>query len=76
MGVSFLVQDFGSKILWAFSFLVQGVFLVLSFCVPDFWVLGSLGHRLLGPGSFDLSLLDYRFSTALGFSGQRFSGSY
>ena len=51
-------------------------FLVLSFCVPDFWVLGSLGHRLLGPGSFDLSLLDYRFSTALGFSGQRFSGSY
>ena len=48
----FLVQDFGSKILWAFGFLVQGVFLVLSFCVPDFWVLGSLGHRLLGPRFF------------------------
>lgn len=48
----FLVQDFGSKILWAFSFLVQGVFLVLNFCVPDFWVLGSLCHRLLGPRFF------------------------
>ena len=48
----FWVQDFGSKILWAFSFLVQGVFLVLSFCVPDFWVLVSLCHRLLGPRFF------------------------
>ena len=48
----FLVQDFGSTILWAFSFLVQGVFLVLSFCVPDFWVLVSLCHRLLGPRFF------------------------
>ena len=48
----FWVQDFGSKILWAFSFLVQGVFLVLSFCVPDFWVLGSLCRRLLGPRFF------------------------
>ena len=48
----FWVQDFGSKILWAFSFLVQGVFLVLSFCVPDFWVLGSLCHRLLGSRFF------------------------
>ena len=48
----FLVQDFGSKILWAFSFLVQGAFLVLNFCVPDFWLLGSLCHRLLGPRFF------------------------
>ena len=39
----FLVQDFGSKILWAFGFLVQGVFFGLKFLCPRF-----LGPRFSG----------------------------